>query len=198
VEVIRRMGIVWAHGAACDGGLVETGELEWRLSWAVRLLGPALRKFGSFNTITRVVPERTGKPTLCLDLDVHAPWGVVWASCGLVTTTTAVAILFLNSQCGRLVQLLGGFWPPEAEAETKRPASRASSGRSAWVRSRPPTVLAKRRSFGFREKPTRKARVPATLLRRREANGEPSVRTERIAAGVRRFRSSPTIAPASS
>lgn len=61
VEVIRRMGIVWAHGAACDGGLVETGELEWRLSWAVRLLGPALRKFGSFNTITRVVPERTGK-----------------------------------------------------------------------------------------------------------------------------------------
>jgi hypothetical protein len=56
---------------------------------------------------------------------------------------------------GCLVQLLGGFWPPEAEAETKRPASRAASGRSAWVRSRPPTVLAKRSSFGFREKPTR-------------------------------------------
>jgi hypothetical protein len=51
VEVIRRMGIVWALGAACDGGLVATGELEWRLSWAVRLLGPALRKFGSFNRL---------------------------------------------------------------------------------------------------------------------------------------------------
>ena len=51
MEVIRRMGIVWALGAACDGGLVATGELEWRLSWAVRLLGPALRKFGSFNRL---------------------------------------------------------------------------------------------------------------------------------------------------
>jgi hypothetical protein len=75
--------------------------------------------------------------------------------------------------CGCLVQLLGGSWPPEAEAETKRPTSGAASGRSDCVRSRPPTYLAKRRSVGFRPKP-RAVRLgfPRTLLRRRrEPNG---------------------------
>jgi hypothetical protein len=91
--------------------------------------------------------------------------------------------------CGCLVQLLGGFWPPEAEAETKRPTSRAASGRSDWVRSCPPTYLAKRRSVGFRPKPHAVSLgFPRTLLRRRrEPNGAPPVRTTRIAAGVRRY-----------
>jgi hypothetical protein len=88
-----------------------------------------------------------------------------------------------------LVQLLGGFWPPEAEAETKRPTFRAASGRSDWVRSRPPTYLTKRRSVGFRPKPCAVSLgFPRTLLhRRREPNGAPPVRTTCIVAGVRRY-----------
>jgi hypothetical protein len=75
---------------------------------------------------------------------------------------------------GCLVQLLGGFWPPEAEADTKRRTSAAASGRSDLVRSRPLTYLAKRRSVGFRPKP-RAVRVPSH-------GPPPPPRTERSAA----------------
>jgi hypothetical protein len=51
--------------------------------------------------------------------------------------------------CPCLVQLLDDFWPPEAEAVTKRPASRAAFPRSASNRSEPSTVLEKRPSVGF-------------------------------------------------
>jgi hypothetical protein len=44
----------------------------------------------------------------------------------------------------RLVQLLGGFWPPEAEAATKRAASPAAFLRRAWMRIHPPTRRQKR------------------------------------------------------
>jgi hypothetical protein len=45
----------------------------------------------------------------------------------------------LATECGCLVQLLGGFWPPEAEAGAKRVASRAASPRRASAGSRPAT-----------------------------------------------------------
>jgi hypothetical protein len=48
-----------------------------------------------------------------------------------------------------LVQLLDGFWPPEAEAVTKRPAFRAAFPRSASNRSEPPTMPEKRPLVGF-------------------------------------------------
>ena len=51
--------------------------------------------------------------------------------------------------CDCLVQLLGGFWPPEAEAVSKRPASQAAFRRSASHRSDPPTEPEKRPSVGF-------------------------------------------------
>jgi hypothetical protein len=50
---------------------------------------------------------------------------------------------------GCLFQLLGGFWPPEAEAVSKRPASQAAFRRSASDRSDPPTAPEKRPSVGF-------------------------------------------------
>jgi hypothetical protein len=82
----------------------------------------------------------------------------------------------LQSPC--LVQLLGGFWLPEAEAETKRPDFRATSARRASVRSPPPTVRWKRPSVGFGYKPPAHfARVVAhaTRVRRREPNAPPPV-----------------------
>jgi hypothetical protein len=51
--------------------------------------------------------------------------------------------------CPCLVQLLLGFWPPEAEAGTKRSAFGADSSRSASVRSPPRTLAWKRPSLGF-------------------------------------------------
>jgi hypothetical protein len=47
------------------------------------------------------------------------------------------------SDVGCLFQLLGGFWPPEAEAVSKRPASQAAFHRSASDRSRAATVRTK-------------------------------------------------------
>jgi hypothetical protein len=58
-----------------------------------------------------------------------------------------------------LVQLLAGFWPPEAEAPPKRAASAPASLRRAWLRSQPTTRRQKLPSGRFRTKPHQLGRV---------------------------------------
>jgi hypothetical protein len=87
--------------------------------------------------------------------------------------------------CARLVELLGGFWPPEAEAATKRPASAAASPRRAWMRSRPPTRRQKRGSDRFRGKPN----LISLGFRNRARDASPS---QLAAAGLLPFASPAT------
>jgi hypothetical protein len=78
---------------------------------------------------------------------------------------------------GCLFQLLGGFWPPEAEAVSKRPASQATFRRSASDRSDPPTAPAKRPSVGFYATLEKGARVVALPTSHHRSRSSPHRRS---------------------
>jgi hypothetical protein len=116
--------------------------------------GPALYQLCSlsFHPVERPAADPTPQHTRCRS--VTAPCLLPPLCCCFFSFVDALGLL-----CPCLVQLLAGFWPPEAEAPPKRAASAPASLQRAWLRSQPTTRRQKLPSGRFRTKPHQLGRV---------------------------------------